>query len=259
MKWLVTGSAGFIGSRLMETIDNPIGCDIANSKEPHDDVNQRAWAPVERIAHLAAVSGIKDCASQPAAAFANNVLSMHNVLWNAWVTNEKVVFTSSAAAANPESSIYAATKASAEHLCQAYRKEYGLHVSILRLGNVYGPGSIDKNSCVAAFCKQAIKDGRIIVEGTGHQTRHFVYVGDVIKAIHQMPDGLHAVHAYEQYEVGAVAEMIASLSGADIYHVPARPNDTSQSSDITQPLAMDYVALWTGIQETWEYFKETMK
>jgi UDP-glucose 4-epimerase len=54
---------------------------------------------------------------------------------------------------------------------------------VFRFGNVYGPFSAHKNSVVAKFSKDILKGGQITVDGDGGQTRDFIYVGDLCRAI----------------------------------------------------------------------------
>jgi len=53
----------------------------------------------------------------------------------------------------------------------------------LRFGNVYGPGSGHKNSVVAKFIKQALAGETLEIYGDGKQTRDFIYIEDLVRAI----------------------------------------------------------------------------
>jgi UDP-glucose 4-epimerase len=54
---------------------------------------------------------------------------------------------------------------------------------VLRFGNVYGPLSGHKNSVIARFIKRA-REGEILeIYGDGTQTRDFIYVDDLIRAV----------------------------------------------------------------------------
>jgi len=53
----------------------------------------------------------------------------------------------------------------------------------LRFGNVYGPLSGHKNSAVARFIKRAMEGETLEIYGDGTQTRDFIYIGDLIRAI----------------------------------------------------------------------------
>ena len=220
---MITGKEGFIGSHV-EDIDGV-------------------------IVHLDAITGISTALNSPVEAFLRNTSSTVIHLEAARQQNIKMVFASSAAAADPTNP-YAASKAASEAWCEAYRHSYGVHVSILRFGNVYGPGSWHKSSCIAQMCKDAIEKGVITVKG-GNQTRDFVYVEDVVKAIYQHPDGLHGVRTGQQYAIKSVAEKIAALSGAEILY---QDGLDGASMDATPALELDYKPLDEGLAETWAWF-----
>jgi UDP-glucose 4-epimerase len=53
----------------------------------------------------------------------------------------------------------------------------------LRFGNVYGPLSGHKNSVVARFIKRAANGEVLEIYGDGTQTRDYVFIGDLVRAI----------------------------------------------------------------------------
>jgi UDP-glucose 4-epimerase len=56
----------------------------------------------------------------------------------------------------------------------------------LRIFNAYGPGQHIPAShapVIPSFLKQAIRNGTIVINGDGNQTRDYVYLDDVITAI----------------------------------------------------------------------------
>jgi len=54
---------------------------------------------------------------------------------------------------------------------------------VLRFANVYGPRSTHKGSVVAKFIKDAMSSGVLTIYGDGLQTRDFVHVADLSRAI----------------------------------------------------------------------------
>lgn len=253
MTWLVTGSEGFIGQALMKAKPDAIGWDLKRGRDAALSVAE--W-DVDHIVHLAAEAGIQACRDRPAKAFHNNVVSLQNILENARRNKAKAVFASSAAAAGFNVSIYAAHKRACEALCRAYADEYELEVSILRLGNVYGPGSLHKSSAVAAFCKQALQGGPVKVDGDGRQTRDFVHVDDVVTAILHAEPGLWSVSTGHQTEVRTVAQMIADMACVPLEMVPGRANDAGRSQETDFRVRwIDYKPLEDGVRETWEWFR----
>jgi len=86
---------------------------------------------------------------------------------------------------------YGWEKLMSEMFCQEYRAERGMHTSIARFHNVYGPnGTWDggREKAPAALCRKVIeaKDmgkHEIVIWGDGHQTRSFMYIDDCTKGI----------------------------------------------------------------------------
>ena len=80
---------------------------------------------------------------------------------------------------------YGASKLAGEGYCSAYYRTFGLETVVLRFGNVYGPGATHKDSVVAKFIRQALAGETLEIYGDGTQTRDFIYVEDLVKAIWQ--------------------------------------------------------------------------
>ena len=80
-------------------------------------------------------------------------------------------------------SCYDEGKRAAETLCEDFRKQYRLDVTILRIFNSYGPRmAIDDGRVVSNFINQALLDHAITIYGNGSQTRSFCFVGDLMDA-----------------------------------------------------------------------------
>jgi dTDP-L-rhamnose 4-epimerase len=81
--------------------------------------------------------------------------------------------------------VYAATKVSQEHLCEAFARESGVPITALRYHNVYGPRMPRDTpyAGVASVFRSALEAGRAPdVFEDGAQTRDFVHVRDVARA-----------------------------------------------------------------------------
>jgi len=81
---------------------------------------------------------------------------------------------------------YAASKLSMEHYAQVFHRMHGLPVTVLRLSNVYGPGQTTANpycGVIAKFFDAAEAGEPFPVYGDGRQTRDFTYIEDVLDAI----------------------------------------------------------------------------
>jgi UDP-glucose 4-epimerase len=79
---------------------------------------------------------------------------------------------------------YGQSKHAAEGYLSLYGRLYGLSAASLRLGNVYGARQdpLGEAGVVAIFCGALLGDGTPRVFGDGHQTRDYVYVGDIVEA-----------------------------------------------------------------------------
>jgi UDP-glucose 4-epimerase len=79
---------------------------------------------------------------------------------------------------------YGQSKYAAEGYLSLYGRLHGLSAVALRLGNVYGSRQdpLGEAGVVAIFCGALLGGGTPRVFGDGHQTRDYVYVGDVVEA-----------------------------------------------------------------------------
>jgi nucleoside-diphosphate-sugar epimerase len=76
---------------------------------------------------------------------------------------------------------YGVTKLAAEHLCQAYRHNWGVPVVTLRYFTVYGPRQ-RPDMGIHRFLEALRHDRPLTVSGDGEQVRDFTYVGDIVEA-----------------------------------------------------------------------------
>jgi UDP-glucose 4-epimerase len=79
---------------------------------------------------------------------------------------------------------YGIAKLTVEKYLEFYNRHYGIEYVCLRYSNVYGPRQLPKSEAgvVAVFCKSISKQKRPVINGTGKNTRDFVYIGDVADA-----------------------------------------------------------------------------
>jgi GDP-L-fucose synthase len=109
---------------------------------------------------------------------------------------------------------------------QAYRQEYGFRGVNLLLVNLYGPGDnfdSETSSVIPALirkCIEARQQGRrvLMVWGTGTPTRDFLYVDDAARAIVQATERLESpspvnVGTRQEISIAALARLIAQKTG----------------------------------------------
>ena len=148
------------------------------------------------IVHLAANTGVLPSVDNPRLDMHSNVIGMFNYLEAARLNRiSRFIFASSGAPLGEAPcpvheelpphpvSPYGASKLAGEGYCSAYKYSFNVDTVVLRFSNVYGPGSTHKNSVVAKFIKKILMGESIEIYGDGDQTRDFIYIEDLIRAI----------------------------------------------------------------------------
>jgi len=239
MRYFVTGNHGFIGKALCEHVgsDNVCGYDIKNSILDNvsygKHLNKRLddYQP-DVVVHLAAMSGINECLDDPGRAFDTNVLGTFSVIENARLLSIKRIVLASSCAVKNCLTPYHVHKRFTEDYCLASFLSYGVNSCALRFTNVYGVGSVDKNSVIAVFFKEAITKGTITINGTGEQTRDFIHISDVVNAIEKASfskfQGVLSISSGTSTSINTIAKMIANLTHAKILYRTSRINDVQE-------------------------------
>lgn len=221
-KVLVTGGAGFIGSHVADlfvangfevvVVDNlstgkrenvPAKarfCEIGvNSPEFADLVRDGAF---DVIAHLAAQMDVRKSVADPVTDATTNILGTLNLMETLRQSQWKgrVVFASTGGvlygefntppnleiySKDPESP-YAIAKLSTEYYLAYYGRVHDMDSISVRIGNVYGPRQDPHGEAgvVAIFCGRILEKRPLTIYGDGLQTRDYVYVGDVARAVY---------------------------------------------------------------------------
>jgi UDP-glucose 4-epimerase len=213
-KVMVTGGAGFIGYHLCHKLsqltddltiyDNLSSGKMENVKDNPKakfvegdilDVKKLCSQPkADLIYHLAAQVVVGYSMENPLVDFETNAKGTLCVLEKARKDDAKLVFASSAAVygnptvfPTPEEygfhpfSCYGLSKVVGEEYCQMYREQYGLDIVITRFANVYG---LRCHGVIHDFLDKIAKDpNKLVIIGTGMQTRDFVHVSDVVNAL----------------------------------------------------------------------------
>lgn len=267
-KALVTGGAGFIGSHLVEALvadgvavtvlDNLSSGHLHNLEAVQDRItfvegDIRDGALIDKIVndvdvvfHQAAVVSVTQTVEQPVTSADINDLGTIKVLDAARRNGVgRVVMASSSAVYGdapqlPKSesmlpaplSPYAVQKLTNEYYADLYTRLYGLETVCLRYFNVYGPRqdpSSPYSGVISIFMAKAIKGERPLIYGDGHQTRDFVFVGDVVQANllaaanENAPGRVFNVGTSQSVAINSLWEMIAKLVGTDLdaeHHEP---------------------------------------
>src|ERR687897_722747 len=162
-----------------------------------EDLALRAARGADAIVHFAANTGVMPSVEDPRGDCLSNVVGTLNYLEAARLGGVgRFVFASSGGTVIGEAeppiheemvphpvAPYGASKLAGEGYCSAYFQTFGIETVALRFGNVYGPLSGHKNSVVARFIKRAVEGETLEIYGDGTQTRDFIFVDDLIRAV----------------------------------------------------------------------------
>lgn len=170
------------------------------------------------------------------------------------------------ATGRPESP-YGITKRSGEDYLRFFAKEHGLEFTSLALANVYGPkqDAHGESGVVAIFATHLAAGRQPRIDGTGDQTRDFVYVDDVADAFVKAADAASG----ETVNIGtgvetSINEIYAHLAdAAGMAHEPergpARPGDLMRNALDPSKAAkvlgwQPWTSLADGLRATYEWF-----
>ena len=151
-------------------------------------------------------------------------------------------------------SIYHMTKQLDQHLCAFYARHYGLRITDLHQGIVWGtqteetrqdPRLVNRfdhdavyGTVVNRFLVQAFEGKPLTVYGSGRQTRAFIHIEDMltcfILASRTPPargDRVRILNEVsETSSINALADRVAALTGAEIAHVE-NPREEPESNE----------------------------
>jgi UDP-glucose 4-epimerase len=243
---------------------------------------QECATGVDCIVHLAANTGVGPSVENPRLDMESNVIGTFNALEAARLQGvKKFIFASSGAPAGEVEppiheelpphpvSPYGASKLAGEGYCSSYYHTFGIDTVCLRFGNVYGPRSKKKSSVVAKFIRQAVQDDPCVIYGDGTQTRDFLYIDDLVRAVilaMEKPVGGETFQIATGMErtVGEVANLIAEALGKrginmQIQHDLPRLGDVNRNySDTSKAARMlgwkTEVGVPDGIERTLGWF-----
>jgi len=303
--YLITGGAGFIGCNLIRQLAAPgvhiRVLDNLSAGRPEDlegfkvelmvgdirdkQVVDRAMKGVDSVIHLAAHTNVIESIKHPEINLETNVHGTFNIL-QASVRHgvQRFIFASTGGAilgdvAPPVHeemvphpvSPYGASKLAGEGYCSAFYGSFGLKTICLRFSNVYGPYSYLKGSVIALFFRQLLAREELTVYGDGEQTRDFVHVTDLCRAI---ITALHAEAPFGQaIQLGtgretSINRLIALLRQVvpekdfpPVRFAPTRPGEV-QRNFVSIARAQEILQfspqadLLSGLKQTWTWFQE---
>jgi len=224
---LVTGGAGFLGSRLCERLldeghdviclDNFFTSQKSNIAQllsrPNfelirHDITLPIWLEVDEIYNLACPAAPQHYQYNPIKTMKTSVLGAINILGMAKRCRAKVLQASTSevygdpdvhpqpesyhGAVNPigPRACYDEGKRAAETLFMDYYRQNKVNIRIVRIFNTYGPRMHPYDGRVVAnFIRQALLGEELTIFGDGSQTRSFCYLDDMVEGMIRMMNG----------------------------------------------------------------------
>lgn len=292
MKIIVTGGAGFIGSHIVDALvkeghEVHIVDNMSAGKE--ENINPKAvmhkvdirdgeallptFAGATYVFHEAAVPQVQYSIDHPFITNDTNVNGTLSVLEACRLNKVKrIIFASSCSVYGDQDTLpivesmvpsplspYALHKHIGEGYMRLYAQIYGLETVCLRYFNVYGPRqSVDGSYplVIARFLDLKKKGQKLLIVGTGENTRDYVNVADVARA-NLLAMKSEIVGKGEVINIGtgyqASVNKIAELVGGEVEHIAPRLEPKSLQAGILRAKELldwePMVTLEEGIKE----------
>lgn len=269
MKSLITGGAGFIGSHLADylfqkghkiiVLDNFISGRKSNLKKIEKKIKivnidifkskslDKYFKGVDYVFHLAGLADIVPSIENPKKYFDTNVVGTFNVLRASKKAKvKKLLYAASASCyglpksfpTNENSEIkpmypYALTKRQGEELVMHWNNIFNLPSLSLRFFNCYGPRSRTTGAYGAVFgvfLAQKLAGKPLTIVGNGKQTRDFIHVSDLVKALFKAAKSKEYGKIYNLAGGKEISvNQIANLIGGKKIFIPKRPGEPDRS------------------------------
>jgi len=170
---------------------------------------------------------------------------------------------------------YGWEKLATEKMCDAYNRDYGMKVRVLRFHNIFGPfgdWTDEKGKAIGSLIRKAIRypDEPFVIWGDGMQTRSFCYIDDAIEGtLKRMESGYLEplnIGSDRLVTIDELAQMIIRESGKDIkvkYDLTKPQGVRGRNADLT--LAREIlgwepkVSLDEGIKRTYQWLSREMQ
>lgn len=305
MKILVTGGAGFIGSHIVDAYID-LGHDVfiidnlSSGKKKH--INPKAYfyhidilnkieidkiidnVKPEIINYHAAQISVRNSVKDPINDSQINILGFLNLM-EAGRKNglKKVIFASSGGVVygdakkipTPEDYVplqpmspYGITKLCTEYYLNFYKQSYGITYTALRYSNIFGPRQSPHGEAgvVAIFSLKLLKGVSPKINGSGTQTRDYLYVKDVVSAnviaLNPEIEGSYNIGTGIETDVNQIYDSLRKIIKTEINAIYGPPKIGEQERSCLDASLALKIMRWSpqtnlheGLRQTVAYFQ----
>lgn len=298
-KIVITGVNGFIGSHVAQScLENGydvIGIDInsvsginnltyyqLNLYEDSIDDILEINKPFALI-HCAGMADVNYSVQHPDSDFVSNVVISRKVLYSVKNVSRETIFiflSSAGVYGNPFTipidekhernpiSPYALHKVLVEDICEYFVKQYNMDIRVLRVFSAYGIGL--KKQIFWDMGQKIRKYNKLELFGTGDETRDFIYIDDLVRAIQLIMETepkrqvIYNVANGVEISIRNVAELFCEKCGLDrdlivFNQCKRKGNPTNWCADISMIKGIGYepqIDINTGIEKYVEWLRE---
>mgnify|MGYP000223789846 CR=1 FL=1 len=211
MKIVITGTSGFIGSRLLQTARAAYGESVTAFSSHPSEGNHIVYAnrtdfslaptelalveDAEVLIHAGAFTPKCGAKANQIKSCNSNIAFTEKLLALPWRNLKKIIFLStldvyanfdgpiSEATLTVPTTLYGMSKLYCERMMNLYALERSISIQVLRIGNVFGPGEEKYAKVIPKAIERIIAGGDVELWGEGEELRSFIYISDVVTAI----------------------------------------------------------------------------
>lgn len=303
---LVTGGAGFIGSHIVDALISKrikvyVVDDLSSGQKSNVNpnasftklsVNAPAFIDYLKkvkpdvVFHLAAQINVRKSVENPIEDAKINIMGLLAILSVAKeIGVKKIIFSSSGGVMYPDTakipyaetipaqpiSPYGISKRASEMYLAFAHQLHGVSYVALRYANVFGPRQNAKGEAgvISMFTTSMLEGKPVKINGTGKQTRDFVYVGDIVRAnllaAQKNVVGEFNIGTGRETDINTLFKKLAKLTGYKLSEHHGKPAAGEVMRSVLDARKAREVLGWEpkmkfddGLKKTVEWFRKKM-